>query len=100
MPPSEPSGEFYERYRRLQRYVGWTDEDAARVGRAARVVEPAFKELIDDFYAAIEREPQAAKVITGGAEQIERLKGTLRRWVAELFSGCYDEQYAARRWQV
>jgi signal transduction histidine kinase len=100
MTSNEVPSESFERYRRLQRYVGWTDDDAARVGRAARFVEPAFRDLIDDFYAAIEREPQAAKVITGGAEQIERLKGTLRRWLAELFSGRYDEQYVARRWQV
>ena len=34
------------------------------------MVQPHFTALIDDFYAEIERHPQARKVITGGAEQI------------------------------
>lgn len=98
--PNEIPPEAFERYQRLQRYVGWTASDALRVAHARTIVEPAFAELVDDFYATIEREPQAAKVITGGADQIARLKGTLRRWLAELFSGRYDEEYVSRRWQV
>ena len=43
--------------------------------------------LIDDFYAEIERHPDARKVITGGQAQIERLKGTLVQWLRELSPG-------------
>jgi signal transduction histidine kinase len=64
------------------------------------VVEPALAAIIDDFYDEIERHPSARKVITGGTEQIQRLKGTLIAWVRELFSGRYDEDYVARRWRV
>jgi PAS domain S-box-containing protein len=39
-------------------------------------------------------------VITGGREQIAKLKGTLMQWLGELFSGCYDEQYVSLRWRV
>jgi signal transduction histidine kinase len=56
--------------------------------------------LIDDFYEEISRHPEAHRVITGGAEQIERLKSTLRNWLLELFSGQYDQQYVTRRWRV
>ena len=55
---------------------------------------------MDDFYAEIDRHDDARKVITGGQEQIERLKGTLVRWLRELFSGTYDADYVARRWRV
>jgi signal transduction histidine kinase len=92
--------ELFGRYRELQEYVGWTDEDARRVAAAAPLVEPALASLIDDFYAEIERHAGAVKVITGGREQIERLKGTLRGWLRELLSGRYDAAYVARRWRV
>lgn len=90
----------FQRYQELQQYVGWTEDDAERVRSLASVVEPHLPTLIDDFYAEIERHPEARKVITGGAAQIERLKGTLLAWLRELFSGCYDQHYVARRWRV
>ncbi len=90
----------FAHYQRLQQYVGWTDADARRVRGAGPIVELAFGELVDDFYHAIQREPDAAKVITGGSQQFERLKGTLHSWLGELFCGQYDEPYVARRWKV
>lgn len=90
----------YLRYQELQAYVGWTEADAERVHSVGALVEPALAGIIDDFYDEIERHPNARKVITGGAEQIRRLKGTLVAWVRELFSGQYDEEYVARRWRV
>jgi len=96
MDPDSP----YLRYQELQRYVGWTEEDAARVRSLATLVAPHFESLIDDFYAEIERHPDARRVITGGEAQINRLKLTLRNWLAELFSGQYDRQYVDRRWRV
>jgi signal transduction histidine kinase len=92
--------ERYRRYQELQRYVGWTDDDARRVRSVGALLDPHFPPLIDDFYAEIERHPDARKVITGGAAQIQRLKGTLLGWVRELFSGTYDREYVARRWRV
>jgi signal transduction histidine kinase len=91
---------LYERYRELQAYVGWTDDDGRLVASLAPIVEPWFRPLIDDFYEEIERHPEARKVITGGQDQIERLKGTLRQWVRELFEGRYDRGYVVRRWRV
>jgi signal transduction histidine kinase len=88
------------RYQELQSYVGWTDEDARRVHATAGLLEPHLLPLIDDFYAEIERHPDARKVITGGQPQIDRLKGKLVQWLRELLSGRYDRDYVARRWQV
>jgi two-component system, NtrC family, sensor kinase len=39
-------------------------------------------------------------VITGGADQIARLKGTLVEWLRQLLGGPYDREYVARRWRV
>ena len=90
----------YDRYQELQRYVNWSDEDAARVQTVGEIVAPHFLALVDDFYAEIENHPEARKVITGGEAQIARLKTTLVRWLGELFSGHYDRDYVERRWRV
>jgi signal transduction histidine kinase len=91
---------LFQRYLELQQYVGWTTADAARVHAVAALLEPRLPELVDDFYAEIERHPRAMKVITGGAQQIARLKGTLVKWLQELLSGPYESEYVMRRWKV
>lgn len=88
------------RYQELQRYVGWTEDDARRVASVAGLVEPHLPSLVADFYEEIARHPDAQRVITGGEVQIERLKQSLLRWLKELFSGVYDADYVARRWKV
>ena len=96
----DPSAAVFARYQDLQRYVAWTPADEQRVIAAGTAIVPRTAALVDDFYAEIERHPQARRVITGGAAQIARLKETLGRWLAELFSGPYDQAYVARRWRV
>jgi signal transduction histidine kinase len=91
---------LFKRYQELQAYVGWTEEDARRVHAVAEGIDAYLRALIEDFYVEIDRHPEARKVITGGPVQVERLKGTLLKWVRELFSGKYDNAYMARRWQV
>ena len=88
------------RYQELQQYVGWTAEDARRVQSVATLLEPRLPAMIDDFYAEIERHPDARKVITGGQPQINRLKGTLVQWLRELLAGPYESDYVTRRWKV
>jgi len=90
----------YDRYRELEAYGGWSEEDARRVQALAPLVRPAFGPLVDDFYQEIDRHPQARKVITGGSAQVARLKETLTRWLDEMFTGPYDEAYVDRRWRV
>ncbi|HEY1378711.1 MAG TPA: protoglobin domain-containing protein [Gemmataceae bacterium] len=92
--------QLYARYRDLQRYVGWTEDDARNVRSVADLLGPHLVALVDDFYEEIERHPAARKVITGGAAQIERLKGTLVAWLRQLLAGPYDRAYVERRWRV
>lgn len=61
------------------------------------LVTPFFDRLIEDFYSEIENHPDARKVITGGEEQIARLKKTLNGWLHELLSGKYDREYVEKR---
>jgi signal transduction histidine kinase len=90
----------FRRYQELQQYVGWTEDDARRVQSVAQLVDPYLPPLIDDFYDEIDRHEDTRKVITGGAAQINRLKGTLLDWIRELVRGPYDEAYVERRWKV
>ena len=91
---------LYQRYCELQSYVGWSDDDARRVQAVAAILDTFLAGLIDDFYAEIERHPAARGVITGGDEQIQRLKRSLTQWLRELLSGPYDRAYVVRRWRV
>lgn len=91
---------IYERYQRLQRYVGWSDQHEKNVHSAKALLQESFPALVDDFYETIQSEPAALKVITGGASQIARLKLTLEAWLENLFSGPYDKEYVEQRWRV
>jgi signal transduction histidine kinase len=92
--------ELYLRYQELQVYVDWKEDDARRVQSVAQLLDPHLSPLIEDFYAEIDRHPEARKVITGGHEQIQRLKGTLLGWIRDLLAGPYDREYVLRRWRV
>ena len=81
------SQKLFARYQELQRYVGWTAADGVKVKELGPHLAPSFPGLVQDFYEEIERHPEALKVITGGAAQIDRLKGTLVMWLEQLFSG-------------
>ena len=94
------SDSIFQRYQSLLQFVDWRDDDRARVVAAAKLLAPAFGDLVDDFYNEIQRHPAAVKVITGGAEQVARLKETLHQWLDQLFGGQYDQAYVERRWRV
>lgn len=91
---------LFARYRELQSYLGWSPDDALRVQAVESVLTPCLPSLIDDFYAEIERHASTSKVIIGGEQQINRLKQSLIRWLQELLSGPYDQDYVVRRWRV
>jgi PAS domain S-box-containing protein len=94
------AADSFTRYCDLQRYVGWTDRDAANVRDVASVVEAGLPGLIDDFYTELQQHSETMRIITGGAAQIERLKGSLRSWLSDLLRTEYDVDYVDRRWNI
>ena len=100
--PEEPmdATELFDLYQELRGYVGWADADGEYLQGLKPLMEPAFVRIIDDFYDEIARHPNAVRVITGGDEQIARLKQTLRGWLADLFTGPYDAAFVMRRFAV
>lgn len=91
---------LFRRYRMLQEFVGWQDEDAASLRRWGPRIESVFPSIVDDFYDRIRSTPEAMNAIREGEPQIARLMSTLRLWLVELFSGTYDQAYVARRWRI
>ncbi|MFM7151053.1 MAG: sensor histidine kinase [Gemmataceae bacterium] len=92
--------ELLARYREMQDYVGWNESHAATVASLAEMMQPAFEDLVDDFYQEIQRHETSRSVITGGTEQIHRLKRKLVSWLEDLFCGIYDQEYVQKRWLV
>jgi len=91
---------LFQRYQDLQTYVGWSQIDEERVKSASSVIDSHIDVLIENFYAEIQRHPDALKVITGGQPQIERLKASLRMWLRESMQGRSDVGYVVRRWNI
>ena len=84
----------------LKLYVGFDEASSAALREAHPIVAPHFGPIIDDFYATIEAHPGARAAITGGAAQIQRLKGSLLKWIDEVFLGPHDEAYFERRARI
>lgn len=84
----------------IKTYVGFDEASSAALREAHPVVAPHFGPIIDDFYATIEAHPGARAAITGGAAQIQRLKGSLLRWIDQVFLGPHDEAYFERRARI
>jgi two-component system sensor kinase FixL len=88
------------RFQEMKAYIEWSDEDAHRVVELQAVFSDHISSVIEDFYSTVLEHPEAAKVLTGGAQQITRLQATLRQWLEQLLSGIYDDTYFRMRWQV
>ncbi len=80
----------------MKDWTHFTDADADALRDAFPVIEPHLPRIIDRYYEEIQRHPGASAVLDGPA-QVERLKGTLRQWLSEVFQGPHDAAYADRR---
>jgi two-component system sensor histidine kinase HydH len=81
----------------VKKYVGFGEQDARALAELRPLLARRAHGVIETFYARILENPSASKAITGGAEQVERLKGTLRGWLVELADGEYGKDYLERR---
>jgi len=84
----------------LMRYLEFTPEDASLMLAMGPSLRLQFPQIVEDFYAAIDRTPGAAAVFTGGAPQIARQKALLSHWLEGLVEGVYDEAYVERRARI
>lgn len=81
-------------------YVGFDASDAALLEQLGPVLRPSFPAIVDEFYAALERNERARAVFRGGKPQIERQKHRLAEWLEGLVGGTYDAAYFERRARI
>lgn len=90
----------FDKYCEMQRYVGWDAADYQRITAVRETWLAHSTEIIDDFYEQISKHPHAARVITGGDQQIRQLKSSLLLWLRQLVTGPYDYEYVTWRSRV
>jgi signal transduction histidine kinase len=80
-------------FERTKQYVGFDRSSSAALAAFHPLARPHLPRIVDDFYTAIEAHADARRVITGGAEQIARLKRTLTAWLENVLLGPHDDEF-------
>jgi two-component system sensor histidine kinase HydH len=81
-------------------YIGFAPRDSARLREFLPVATPHFERISEHFYERILSHPQAHEAISGGVEQVERLKRTLVEWMRSGLAGPHDEEFCKRRARI
>ncbi len=81
-------------------YVGFTESTSEVLRSLHPALAPFFVPIVDDFYATIEAHAEARAAITGGTEQVLRLKRTLVAWLDSAFRGPHDLTYLEARSRI
>jgi two-component system, NtrC family, sensor histidine kinase HydH len=87
-------------FEHLKQYVGFTETSSGHLRALHPQAALGFEAIVDDFYAAIERQPEARAVLTGADAEVMRLKHTLRAWLDGLLLGPHDETYYEARARI
>jgi signal transduction histidine kinase len=87
-------------FRELQRYVGFSEVDEQALRLIGPPLAPFFPAVAEIFYARVLEHEDARAALVRGEKQVGQLKGTLVRWMKELFDGPWDEQYVERRARI
>ena len=88
---------FY--FNELTSYMDLSDEDAGYIRSLEPILTPHIDHVVELFYEALEANPRTWALFSG-PEQVERLKETLRGWLAEILEGNYDHDYFKRRQRI
>ncbi|QDG53685.1 GHKL domain-containing protein [Persicimonas caeni] len=83
----------------IKDYMGFSGRDAECLNGLHPIVRPYFEEIVDHFYSSLKQNPRTKDVFTG-PEQLERLGKSLHRWLDEVFTGPFDEEYFRKRQHV
>jgi signal transduction histidine kinase len=83
----------------IKDYMGFSLEDARLLVDAKACVQPSFEHIVSQFYRSLNDNPRT-KGVFEGPEQVERLHGSLLKWLDELFCGVYDDAYFHRRMRI
>lgn len=82
-----------------KRLFGFTDQDVTNLVACRELIAAHVEEISEDFYRQQVAEPEIAMVI-GDHDTLDRLKGSMRHYILELFQGYYDAEYVNKRLRV
>lgn len=88
------------RFRDLQSYIGWTDDDANRVRSVAPYLRAGMPELVNEFCRQIDLHPITQRVVVRCAVGTSDLKRYFSAWLEESLEARHDADYLARRWRI
>ncbi len=83
----------------VRRFVGFTAEDEARLASLRPAVLAESERIVGQFYESLSQHEGARRVLRD-ADQVERLKATLARWLDQAFTGPYDSRYEESRGRI
>lgn len=89
--------EARELFSELKTFLGFGDDDVARLLSVKPWVEANGRKITDAFYETIQGTPVLAPFVDG---RVEKLKQTHTRWMVELVGGKYDDAYFDSRWRI
>lgn len=84
---------------RRKALFGFGSSDAAALAQARPHVLPALDAVVDEFYRR-QIEVDEIALIIGDSETMRRLRIAQRRYIDDLFSGIYDEEYVNHRLRI
>jgi two-component system, NtrC family, sensor histidine kinase HydH len=88
-----------DQFEGIRRYVAFDADASATLADFYTHVAPHVPDIIEDFYATIESDPEARAVISG-PEQVTRLKRSLEQWLIGALRGPHDLSYVANRKRI
>lgn len=87
-------------FQELQRYIGFTAADEVVLQGLHSKLQPFFPAIVETFYARVLEHEDSRAALTRGEKHVGQLKGTLVKWMNELFEGPWDERYVERRARI
>ncbi len=81
----------------MKRYLGFGPAQAELLRSLAEPLRPNLAEIVDGLFEVVGRDGTAAAVLAGEGVSADQLRGTLHKWLSELFGGDYDQAYWERR---
>ncbi|MEZ4425998.1 MAG: protoglobin domain-containing protein [Gemmatimonadota bacterium] len=86
-------------FEELKEMVAFGPEHATVLAEALEDLRPHLREVAEAFYATILEAPHARSVLKSPA-QVERLKGTLVRWIEDVLAGPHDADFHGRQRRI
>jgi hypothetical protein len=85
--------------------VMWSEADAVALRRAGEILAPHVSELLDVWYDFIGSAPHLVTVFRGSdgapdADYLGRVRGRFERWVLDLCTRDFDEQWLAYQEEI